>query len=292
MKSAASVTGNRTNRTRGFDALRARFLRMSPSVLIENLFLEDGCLDDYVSLSSFHYRPGKPGTVISVYRYVHRAPTVVGRFLQRGNQETLAGVLTLSMPHAGCVMRDYATTQRYRGIDLTAGMIMLNREFRTISRVIIHPNYRGLGLAVNLVRHVLDNAKTVFTEALAVMGKAHPFFERAGMIRYDRPIRPEHARLHDALDRIGVEPSMLAARDDMAKRIGALSEADRRWIERELRQWHRATCMKRSHPTDRVSLGELFLAARDQLLVRPVYYLWRRGGEKVTSECALAHMTQ
>lgn len=283
MKPAASVPGDRMNRDRGFDALRARFLRMSPSELTRNLFLEDGCLNDYVSLSSFHYRPGKPGTVISVYRYVHRAPTVVGRFLQRGNQETLAGVLTLSMPHAGCVMRDYATAQRYRGIDLTAGMIMLNREFRTISRVIIHPHYRGLGLAVNLVRHVLDRAETVFTEALAVMGKAHPFFERAGMIRYDRPMRPEHARLHDALDRLGVEPSMLAARYEMLKRIGTLGETDKRWIERELRQWHRAACMKRSHPTDRASLEDLLLAARDHLLVRPVYYLWRRGDDKVTN---------
>ena len=192
-------------------------------------------------------------------------------------------MLTLSMPHAGCVMRDFATSHRYRGIDLTAGMIMLNREVRTISRVIVHPQYRGLGLAVKLVRHVLDNARTVFTEALAVMGKAHPFFERAGMIRYDRPIRPEHARLHDALDRIGVEPSMLAKPTEMTMRLESLGETDRRWIERELRQWHRATCMRRSHPTDRADLLDLLIAARDKLFARPVYYLWRRGGEKVTS---------
>ena len=262
------------------DTLRSRFERMSPSELAENLHLETGSLDDYASLAHFHYRPGKPGTVIAVHRYVHRAPTVVGRFLQRGHQETLAGVLTLSMPHAGCVMRDYATNQRYRGIDLTTGMIMLNREIRTISRVIVHPNFRGLGLAVRLVRYVLDNAQTEFTEALAVMGKAHPFFERAGMIRYDRPIRPEHARLHDALDRIGIETSMLANPYEMVMRIEAMGETDRRWIERELRQWHRATCMRRSHPTERADLLKLLIAVRDQLFARPVYYLWRRGGEK------------
>ena len=289
MKPASTISGNMMYHSRGFDTLRARFLRMSPSELTENLFLGEGCLDDYASLAPFHYRPGKSGTVKSVYRYVHRAPTVVGRFLQRGNQETLAGVLTLSMPHAGCVMRDYATTQRYRGIDLTAGMIMLNREVRTISRVIIHPHYRGLGLAVNLVRHVLGHAETIFTEALAVMGKAHPFFERAGMIRYDRPMRPEHARLHDALDHLGVEPAKLAARDDMLKRIAALGETQKRWFERELRQWHRATCMKRSHPSDHVSLEGLLLAARDHLLVRPVYYLWRRGDDKVTDGLANPH---
>lgn len=265
------------------DTLRSRFVRMSPSELAENLHIETGNLDDYATLSRFHYRPGRPGTVISVHRFVHRTPTVVSRFLQRGHQETLAGVLTLSMPHAGCVMRDYATSQRYRGIDLTTGMIMLNREIRTISRVIVHPQYRGLGLAVRLVRHVLDNARTVFTEALAVMGKAHPFFERAGMIRYDRPIRPEHARLHDALDRIGIVSSMLAKPNEMAVRLEALGETDRRWIERELRQWHRATCMRRSHPTDHADLLDLLIAARDQLFARPVYYLWRRGDEKVTS---------
>jgi len=53
-----------------------------------------------------------------------------------------------------------------------------------ISRVVVHPIYRGCGLAVRLVRHALRTARTSRIEALAVMGAIHPFFELAGMKCY------------------------------------------------------------------------------------------------------------
>lgn len=57
----------------------------------------------------------------------------------------------------------------------------INRDLRTISRVIIDPRYRGMGLARRLVRRYLDDPETPCTEAVAAMGPVCPFFERAGM---------------------------------------------------------------------------------------------------------------
>ena len=54
----------------------------------------------------------------------------------------------------------------------------------TISRVIVHPIYRSQGLSVRLVRHILRTSPAPLVEALAVMGRFHPFFERAGMTPY------------------------------------------------------------------------------------------------------------
>jgi ABC-type ATPase with predicted acetyltransferase domain len=53
----------------------------------------------------------------------------------------------------------------------------------TISRVIIHPKYRSIGLGAKLVAETLSQAGTVCVETVAVMAKYNLFFEKAGMQR-------------------------------------------------------------------------------------------------------------
>lgn len=60
-----------------------------------------------------------------------------------------------------------------------------NANLRTISRVIVHPQFRSLGLATALVRCLCDHCPTRYVEASAQMGRAVPMFERAGMKRLD-----------------------------------------------------------------------------------------------------------
>ncbi|HYO10723.1 MAG TPA: hypothetical protein VER17_17290 [Tepidisphaeraceae bacterium] len=64
-----------------------------------------------------------------------------------------------------------------------AKLAFVNAHVRTISRVIVHPQFRSLGLASALVRCVLLNCPVRYVEAVATMGDVHPFFERAGMTR-------------------------------------------------------------------------------------------------------------
>ena len=47
--------------------------------------------------------------------------------------------------------------------------------------MIVHPQFRSLGIASALVRRVLDDCPVRCVEAFAVMGRIVPFFERAGM---------------------------------------------------------------------------------------------------------------
>jgi ABC-type ATPase with predicted acetyltransferase domain len=62
----------------------------------------------------------------------------------------------------------------------------VNGNVRTISRVIVHPQFRGVGLASRLVRRICEDCPTRWVEAYAVMGRVHPFFERAGMRKVER----------------------------------------------------------------------------------------------------------
>jgi len=55
----------------------------------------------------------------------------------------------------------------------------LNRDFITISRVIVHPKYIGIGLGVELVKETLEKTGYRYVEAIAVMARYNPFFKKS-----------------------------------------------------------------------------------------------------------------
>ncbi len=253
---------------------------------IDNLKIEPATTADYKPLAQFHYRSERAGVTTSAFRMVCDEPAIVGRYLQRKSEHQLIGVLLRSLPHLSCSLRNHATRGRYCGLAPREAATLLNREVRTISRVVIHPQWRGLGLAAQLVKHALSHPeeKQVFTEALAAMGHVHPFFERAGMVRFDRPPRKQHARLLDVLDRLGIEPFMLASPKQFLNLLRERDEDEQVWFEHELARWvrsgarrtRRQTASRRSAVVgDEPTIENMLATARDQLLTLPIYYLHR-----------------
>ena len=149
-----------------------------PSFLCGKLVLYKGVVNDYRALERFHYRARSPATWVEVWtvRYVPEDVCRLG-FAEPYARTVAAAVV--SYPTLACHMRDAALNL----VQMTpkAKVRWVNRNVRTISRVAVHPQFRSLGLASALVRCVLYHCKTRYTEALAVMGRAHPFFEKAGM---------------------------------------------------------------------------------------------------------------
>jgi len=235
------------------------------------LHLRPGTLADYDALSGFHYRGGRPATATRVLVYEDRRPTPTDRFLSREPTGTVAAVLVESLPSLSCKMRGHALRGRY-GAHLTpAGRArLLNAEVRCVSRVVVHPQWRGLGLAVELVRRALDTATTPVTEALAAMGRATPFFERAGMTAYPRPPHAFDARLTAALARAGFTADDLADPAGVWARAAALPPPAPAWLARELRRWYRQTA-GRGGGSDTDPVTHL-THARDRLGLEPVYY--------------------
>ncbi len=164
---------------------------------------------DYESLGRFHYLAGPPAAHKRVYAI--RAPWAVRGGAVRLGLPDVAAVLVVSPPLVNVRGRNIATHGRYTGPDRASAISLLNAEIECISRVIVHPVYRGCGLAVRLVRHALATAETPMVEALAAMGAVHPFFERAGMKAY-RLERDRHsARLISAAEAVGLGAEELAA---------------------------------------------------------------------------------
>jgi hypothetical protein len=184
------------------------------------LLCRDGALDDYLPLACHHYHPRRPATVARVL------------LCTDGSSGETAGALVISMPVLNSSWREAAFPGRYRSGSRHADAERLNAEVRTITRVVVDPRFRGLGVATTLVRRYLFSPLTAVTEAIAVMGAFSGFFRSAGMTEVHAPRSPRDLRLMDALAALHVDPWMLAASHLLPPRLLASP-----FLARELRRW-------------------------------------------------------
>lgn len=204
-----------------------------------------GTIRDYRALARYHYRAGEPATHTRVL--AARAP---------GSRPPV-GVLVVSMPTLNGAWRELAWPGRYRTGDKRRDTRRLNREIRTISRVVIDPRWRGLGLARRLVRTYLDDPQTPATESVAAMGAVCPFFRAAGMREYRLAHSARDLRILDALEHAGASPTDLM---DPA-RAGALL-ARSPLIVREVRLWaNRSVSTRRRAGQRAIDLAPLAAAS-------------------------------
>ena len=275
--------------------LPERFQSLPDDSMDAEFAIERGGIKDYRALAQFHYRGAHPGAVTAVFRMIHRSDerSLNDRYRRMGLgivnvlmktqtiERAIAGVLVRSMPALSCRLRDIATGGRYSALRPRDAAIMLNREVRCISRVVVDPRFRGLGLAVKLVRHALHQPEegVIYT----AMGRISPFFEKAGMKRYDRPLRTRtaHARLLDALDHLRIAPAMLSSGRALEAHFQEhRDERAQAFLDREFRRWHKAAHRTPKRRLDQMTFDDLRTAARDELLLQPVYYLFHHSSDR------------
>ncbi len=214
---------------------RFRALGADSSSPIHRIAIEIGSIADYRALARFHYIAGPPATHVRV---------LSARESASGG---LVGVLVVSMPTLDGLWRELAWPGRYRDRDRAAAARRINAELRTISRVVVDPRWRAVGVASRLVRTYLADPLSRATEAIAAMGAACPFFKAAGMREYILPVRPADARLRDALHARRLRPGALYD-DPCARRLTGDP-----FINRELRIWARSRkSTRRLRETDQI----------------------------------------
>lgn len=226
----------------------------------DDLRIARGSIRDYDALARFHYRAGRPATSVLVLVLRAAPGTALARHL-----DTPAGVLVVSMPTLNGLWRARALPELPRGRPADAAA-WINAHLRTISRVVIDPRFRGLGLARGLVAAYLRDPLTDHTEALAAMGAFCPFFEAAGMTPHPCPVSPADARLVRACARAGVLPI------DLPRRLSRRGDPS---LEHALRRW--AASSRRTHRRADDPPIELARLAARCLDTRPVAYVHRAG---------------
>jgi hypothetical protein len=103
--------------------------------------------------------------------------------------------------------RFFGRSGRWDGLRMRA----LNRQITLLHRVVLHPTYRGAGIAADFVRRSCELCPHPWIETLTEMGRINPFFERAGFIRAPtrtgQPVfersRSEHSKLFGGRRRNG-----------------------------------------------------------------------------------------
>jgi hypothetical protein len=239
-------------------------MKNSECTITANLEIVSGTRRDYESLWQYHYLEIHLRAYAAIY--VLRSAYCVPR---KTNAEPI-GVIVYAMPTAGCSMRSGAMSF-LSGLDRRTRLNLLNKNVRTISRVIIEPRFRSLGLAARLVRETMPLMNVAFIEALAVMGQVNPFFEKAGMTRYDAPPTPACVRLLEAFDAVGIGEKDLNEPRLVQQKLDALSTDKTRFIECETALFLQCYGRRRLMQPGIKRTGFIL----NKLTDRPVYYLWQ-----------------
>ncbi len=225
----------------------------------KRLVIERGDFSDYERLSHYHYRDGSAGPFSAIYAI---RPGV--------------GVIVYKMPVPGLELRGAATGDLFTGFDRATQLALVNKNIRCISRVIIEPRYRGLGLAARLVRETMGLMNVPIIEAMAVMGQVNPFFEKAGMTAYTALISAECRRMSEALSMVGIEEKELIDTELVEYKLGRLGREQSDFIEFEIRNFLQGYGKRRS-----LSPGwERTEFVISKLTARPTYYIWFSGGQR------------
>ncbi|MBN2377904.1 MAG: hypothetical protein JXD22_16015 [Sedimentisphaerales bacterium] len=229
-------------------------------------------------LAKYHYRTERPGAIDRIFA-MEFADGGGGqeRWRRLGVEaKQVVGVIVYAMPLAGVSLRNAATGNRYKELgSRSAALQLLNREMRWISRVVIHPQFRGIGLAQRLVAETLGRVGTEMVEALAAMGRVNPFFEKAGMTRYEGPRSAPAERLIGAFEELGFDKGVICGPEKLRERIGGLGERERRFIEAEMLRFAQGFVTMRRRG-QAMAVEELLEVVSSHVYLNPVYYLWRR----------------
>lgn len=229
----------------------------------KELQIVPGDMRDYEQLCAHHYRDSRPVAVKAIYAIRPRRP--LGSFGRKP-----AGVIVYTMPNPRIELRTPATDGIFRGLDRQTELALLNRHVRCIARVIIEPRFRGISLAVRLVRATMPMLGVPMIEALGVMPLVNPFLERAGMKSFEPRVPVEHVELLEALSAVGIEEDDLIDPDAVQQRLDQLARPAGDFIETRMQRF------LKSHGSRRTMLAgiERTRYILGKLTHRPAYYIW------------------
>jgi ABC-type lipoprotein export system ATPase subunit len=173
--------------------------------LVKEMRIEEGTTKNWQELAGFHYRS-------------HRicAPRKIF-CLKRGME--LCGVIVYCFPPPTSFGRKMVLPRM--------GMKELNEKLSVISRVVIHPKYRTIGLGAMLLRETLPLAGTACVEMPAVMAKYNPFGEKAGMRKVvEQPPPKEALKIAEILQQLGFNIQLLGSEKYVLQKLETLTDKE------------------------------------------------------------------
>lgn len=230
----------------------------------EKLRIVPGGLDDYKQLARYHYRDSRPGPCKAVF-VLKSDGTLPGL-----SRETVVGVIVYSTATAVLELRNAATDNFFAGLDRNTQLGLINKNIRRISRLVIEPRFRGLGLATRLVRETMPQLNVPIIEAVAVMGRVNPFLEKAGMKAYEAKPHVASIQLAEAFSLLGMENAELVDAQRVQQQLDGLTNAQAEFLKRCIAQFLKSHGRRRDMPPGLERTRYILTT----LTARPTYYIW------------------
>jgi ABC-type ATPase with predicted acetyltransferase domain len=151
----------------GWVEAERRGWKSRPVSFAGELWLSDGTRSDWPYFARWHYR----GHGLAFTRRVI--------LLWHGREPV--GICVFGAPAAALSARSQFFG--LRNPRSRVALAALNEQLWLLQRVVLHPTYRGAGIAAAFVRRACELCPVDWVETLSAMGHASPFFERAGFVR-------------------------------------------------------------------------------------------------------------
>jgi ABC-type ATPase with predicted acetyltransferase domain len=168
------------------------------------MHVTEGSKADYKKLAHFHYRDSR--------LFAHHKI-----FTMKRGDETVGAIVYGSPP--------LAVTGRRKALDRNPTIQEINRDIIRISRVVIHPKYRTIGLGAKIVAETLPRAGKPIVETIAVMAKYNPFFEKAGMTKIaETTPNPHILKIVEKLRALNFNPVFLTSEQMNKKKLEQMTQ--------------------------------------------------------------------
>lgn len=156
-----------SERTRNVNETAPSSFQSSEISFAHELRMTEGGKSDWPYFARWHYRGHH---VACVKRVV---------LLWHGDEPI--GICVFTTPAASLSIR--SNYFGLKGARTRLALQALNRQLWLLSRVVLHPTYRGAGIGAAFVRRACETCDVDWIETLSAMGRANPFFEKAGFKR-------------------------------------------------------------------------------------------------------------
>lgn len=242
--------------------------KQRPCSLLRDVVISRGTFDDYKKLAAFHYKGEKVGGITDIFKAEVNGE-LVGVIVYTLSYLYLRP-RNIALPHLLDLLRK--DKDRYHEY--------VNKNIRRISRVIVIPKYRGIGLGVKLVKETMPLVGVKYIETLAVMARYNPFFEHAGMrrIEYEREFDRKQKKLLELLENMGYNVDLIHSAKKNLEWLKRLRRDQVKKIVKALLEVFGTILFSRSGVMKKLREGRYRLSdvARAMTFVRakPEYFIW------------------
>lgn len=166
---------------------------------------------DWKRLKPLHYIAGNPATVRSYHAIRHTK-----------TDATLA-VAILSFPAMACSARNLASDRRYTRSHSPEIAALLNREVAVLSRIVVTPELRGIGLASRLIREVMLREDVRYIECSTMQGEFTGWLTGCGFRPVPQMTGKAEGQLYDWGASVLLQPADTLDAEHLREAIGRQS---------------------------------------------------------------------